>query len=117
VNFYTDNGNPIRRLRSSPHITDKMLWTRYNQLLLDMSTGDAPQGLVPEMMLRWSDNGGRTWSNEKWATSGPAGKYTTRVIWRRLGRSRDRAFEISSTSPIEMVIVNAFINADQGDGT
>jgi hypothetical protein len=116
LNFYTDNGNPIRRLRSSPHITDKMLWTRYNQLLLDMSTGDAPQGLVPEMMLRWSDNGGRTWSNEKWATSGPTGKYTTRVIWRRLGRSRDRAFEISSTSAIEQVWVSSYLNFDNGSG-
>jgi hypothetical protein len=93
-----------------------MLWTQYHQLMLDMAVGDAPQGQTPEMMMRWSDNGGRTWSNEKWATSGPAGDYTTRVIWRRLGRSRDRVFEISTTSDSEQVWVGAFLRTDAGTG-
>jgi hypothetical protein len=122
LNYYTDagttatNGSPIRRLRSAPHISDNMLWTRYDQLLVDMTVGDAAQGLNPQMMMRWSDNGGRTWTNEKWASAGQAGQYNTRVIWRRLGRSRDRVFEISITDPVEATIIGAYIQIDQGTG-
>lgn len=122
LNYYTDagttptNGNPIRRLRASPHISENMLWTRYSQLLLDMAVGDAAVGLNPQMMMRWSDNGGRTWSNEKWASAGPAGQYNTRVIWRRLGRSRDRVFEISTTDATSQIWIGAYVQVDQGDG-
>jgi hypothetical protein len=116
LNYYTDNGAPIRRLRSSPHSTENMLWTRYTQLLLDMAVGDGPQGLNPEMIMRWSDNGGRTWSNEKWASAGLPGAYNTRVIWRRLGRSRDRVFEVSSTAAISHQWVAAYVGVEGGTG-
>ena len=119
LELLTDNGAPIRRLRASPHLTDKMLWTRYDQLVLDMAVGNATQGspqINPQMMLRWSDNGGRTWSNEKWASAGLPGKYNTRAIWRRLGRSRDRVFEVSTTDPLAAAWVAAWITADQGSG-
>ena len=39
----------------------------------------------PQAMLRWSNDGGSTWSNEHWVTIGKTGKYKNRAIWRRLG--------------------------------
>jgi hypothetical protein len=61
----------------------------------------------PQAMLRWSNDGGSTWSNEHWTTVGQMGKYRNRAIWRRLGTARDRIFEVSVTDPVNFVIISA----------
>ena len=66
-------------------------------------------------MLRWSNDGGSTWSNEHWCTIGQQGKYKNRAIWRRLGQARDRVFEVSTTDPVKMVIVSANLKASGAD--
>jgi hypothetical protein len=64
----------------------------------------------PSVMLRWSDDGGHTWSNEHWKGMGAVGQYFYRTIWRRLGMTvklRDRVYEISGTDPIKIAIMGA----------
>jgi hypothetical protein len=64
----------------------------------------------PKVMLRWSDDGGHTWSNEYWRSMGGVGEYGKRVIWRRLGMTmklRDRVYEISGTDPVKVAIMGA----------
>lgn len=61
----------------------------------------------PQAMLRWSNDGGSTWSNEYWTSVGQMGKYKNRAIWRRLGMARDRIFEVSVTDPVNFVIISA----------
>jgi hypothetical protein len=69
----------------------------------------------PQAMLRWSNDGGSTWSNEHWSAIGQLGKYQNRIIWRRLGWSRDRIFEVVVTDPIKAVIVSANLKAYGGE--
>ena len=69
----------------------------------------------PRAMLRWSNDGGSTWSKEYWQDIGKQGKYTNRAIWRRLGMSRDRIFEVVVTDPIKAVIVSANLKGSAGD--
>jgi hypothetical protein len=69
----------------------------------------------PQAMLRWSNDGGSTWSNEHWVGIGQQGKYQNRAIWRRLGWSRDRIFEVVVTDPVKAVIVSANLKASPGD--
>ena len=69
----------------------------------------------PKAMLRWSNDGGSTWSKEYWQNIGQQGKYTNRAIWRRLGMARDRIFEVVVTDPIKAVIVSANLKGSQGD--
>jgi hypothetical protein len=69
----------------------------------------------PQAMLRWSSDGGSTWSNEHWVGLGQQGKYNNRAIWRRLGWSRDRIFEVSVTDPVKAVIVSANLKATVGE--
>ena len=69
----------------------------------------------PQAMLRWSNDGGSTWSKEYWCTVGQQGKYKNRAIWRRLGMARDRVFEVSTTDPVKMVIVSANLKASGAD--
>jgi len=69
----------------------------------------------PQAMLRWSSDGGSTWSNEHWSAIGKTGKYRNRIIWRRLGWARDRVYEVVVTDPINAVIVSANLKASAGE--
>jgi hypothetical protein len=75
----------------------------------------ATLGANPQAMLRWSNDGGSTWSNEHWTSIGVQGRYKNRAIWRRLGQARDRIFEVVVTDPIKAVIVAANLKAEAGE--
>jgi hypothetical protein len=70
----------------------------------------AAPGYDPAVMLRWSDDGGHTWSNEHWSPLGKIGAYGQRTFWRRLGMTlklRDRVYELSGTDPNKIAIMGA----------
>lgn len=116
VDNYTDNGQPIRRLRRCPHLVNDLQRQYFNEMQLQFQPGVGLQdGTNPQAMLRWSNDGGSTWSNEHWTGIGKQGKYTNRAIWRRLGWSRDRIFEVVVTDPIKAVIVSANLKGEVGD--
>jgi len=69
----------------------------------------------PQAMLRWSNDGGSTWSKYYTVSIGQLGKYKNRAIWRRLGMARDRVFEVSITDPVNAVIISANLKASGGD--
>jgi hypothetical protein len=69
----------------------------------------------PQAMLRWSNDGGSTYSNEHWVTIGQLGKFRNRAIWRRLGTARDRIFEVSITDPVNAVIISANLKTSTGE--
>ena len=84
---------------------------------LDLLIVDEPgvPGSESQVMLRWSDDGGHTWSNEHWRSMGKAGQYGYRTIWRRLGMTtklRDRVYELSGSDPVKIVILGAHIEID-----
>jgi len=69
----------------------------------------------PQAMLRWSNDGGSTWSREYWIPIGQQGKYKNRAIWRRLGTARDRIYEVVMTDPVKAVIVSANLKSSVGE--
>jgi hypothetical protein len=69
----------------------------------------------PQVMLRWSNDGGSTWSKEYWQELGKTGMYKHRAIWRRLGMARDRIFEMVVTDPVKAVVVSANLKLSGGD--
>jgi len=69
----------------------------------------------PKAMLRWSNDGGSTWSKEYWVGIGAIGRFKNRAIWRRLGMARDRVFEVVVTDPVKCVIVSANLKASVGE--
>jgi hypothetical protein len=80
--------------------------------LLQTMAGTTP-GRDPQANLRWSDDS-HTWSNSYAMDCGQAGQYLKRVIWRRLGRSRGRIYELSVSDPIPWRIVDAYIDIEPG---
>jgi hypothetical protein len=107
----------IVRERTAPHLSNEQVRIVYDSLQLDYEAGTARasgQGSDPQFMLQWSDDGGHTWSNEYWVSGGAIGQYRHRVIWRRLGQSRDRVFRIISSEPIKHAWLDAFIGIRPG---
>jgi hypothetical protein len=70
----------------------------------------------PQIMLRWSDDGGQAWSNEHWIGAGQAGTFKTRALWNRLGYARDRVYEVAVTDDIPWRIIDAYLRASPGFG-
>lgn len=114
----TDNGTAIVRLRAAPHISKDMVRLFHSRFQLDMETGvglsGTGQGTNPQAVLQWSDDGGHTWSNEKWASVGAIGATKTRVIWRRLGKSRDRVYRIMIADPVRVTLIGAEVDVEPG---
>jgi len=116
LNVYDDDGAVqkwLRSWRALPQGTNNLTRTAQHSLQLDAETGvglNTGQGSNPQVMLRWSDDGGHTWSNEHWASMGALGVYATRTFWRRLGMTiklRDRVYEVSGTDPVKVSITGA----------
>lgn len=84
-------------------------------ILSDQIAVDGQTTTNPKAMLRWSNDGGSTWSREYWVSIGQLGKYRNRAIWRRLGTARDRIFEVAISDPVNAVIVSANLKASQGE--
>jgi len=113
---YTDNGTNIRRVKTSPSIRGEHYENIfYHELgvLFKHGTG-LTDNVDPQAMLRWSDDMLRTWSNEHWRGIGKIGEYKDRAIWHRMGRSRDRCYELVITDPVEVVIRDAWLKAEKG---
>ena len=96
--------------------SDYLLTESGNYLVEDFV---ATVGVDPQVTLRWSDDGGHTWSNEHWRSMGKIGQYGYRTIWRRLGMTvklRDRVYEITGTDPVKIAIMGAELQASPTNG-
>jgi hypothetical protein len=105
------NSNDYGLLGTTYLITEdfKNIITEDGDFIVSSLNLPAP-GIVPQVMLRWSDDGGHTWSNEHWKSMGRIGQFGYRTIWRRLGMTlkiRDRVYEISGTDPVKIAIMGA----------
>lgn len=117
LNTYTDNGQPILRMRRTPHITEELDRVFHRSLQIQFQPGvglSTGQGSDPQMMLRWSNDGASTWSDYFNIPIGKIGKYKNRAIKRRLGYARDRVYEVTITDPVKAVIVSAELEVTKG---
>jgi hypothetical protein len=110
-----DAGAPIRSMRRLPHpqADNRMTFYTRFELGLEPGVGAAHDGTAvdPQLMLRWSDDGGYTWSPEQWTTAGRMGQYETRAVWHRLGRSRSRVFEVVQSDRVKRAWLWARVDA------
>jgi len=115
--YLTDNGNPIRRLRRSPIISAEEEWVFGERLQIDMETGLGPMPPLtdgqgnprdPQLLLSWSDDGGHNYLNECHLNCGQAGNFRARAILWRLGRFRNRSYQIVATDPVQWRIIEGY---------
>ena len=116
MDTYADNGQIqkwLRTWRALPPGQNNLRRTAHHAMQIDLESGvglNIGQGSDPEVMLRWSDDGGHTWSNYHTSNVGKIGEYYRRVWFRRLGMTlklRDRVYELSMTDPVKTAIMGA----------
>lgn len=72
--------------------------------------GPKPIDTSPQVLLRWSDDGGRTWSNPIAQTLGQSGAFSSQPQWNRLGRGRRRVFEVFGAIPGRLALNGAYLD-------
>lgn len=119
-NALTDAGTRRRWLRvwrALPQSSEQTV--RFSALNINMQTGvQVAPDANPQAVLRWSDDGGFTWSHERFQAVGRRGETTKMVKFNRLGSTRrwsgsDRIFELSSTDVFPVVIIDASLDASE----
>lgn len=118
LDLYEEGDNELKCVRACPviHEDQKLLFHHALEIEFEAGVGgEQVKAENPKAMLKWSDDGGHTWSNEHWADIGKMGEYGKRAIWRRLGRSRNRVYEVTITDPVKRVIMGANLTASKGN--
>jgi hypothetical protein len=111
--YFTDNGTEIPRIATFPHITNGGKRCLYSQLQAKMMVGqiaNTPVDQAPQISLRYSDDGGQTFSSAPSQSIGASGEYLTSPQWQRLGMARDRVFELSWSADADVALTGAWVN-------
>ena len=108
---YTDDGNPVPRIRTFPHLVDDGKRVFYQNLIADVQVGTILDSTPPSIYLRWSDTRGASWGQRVRQSLGDTGDYLTSVQWQRLGVARDRVFELSWSINAKTALNGAFIQS------
>ena len=117
VGTYTDYDGGMTR-QASAFIKIEEGLPRCENLVLHgvMGVGNSSgAGADPLVEMRYSDDGGRTFSRWRTARLGPQGKYLTRAYWQRLGlmRAPGRLIEIRCSDPVNVVFSHLELNASR----
>jgi hypothetical protein len=91
----------------------------FNTLYLDLipgtglNSGDDHDD-DPQAMLRWSDNGSKSWSNQRTASVGAQGEFSRRVKFDQLGETKQagRVFEISMSAAVVRGLMGGALDAE-----
>lgn len=113
LDFFTSNGNVLKRLRTSPHASKDGKFIYYNALEVECEYGvgtNTGQGLDPKLIYRHSNDGGHTYSSERLAPIGKIGETKKTVKYTKCGRARSRTFETSITDPVKIALFDARID-------
>lgn len=113
-------GTELRRQRICPYIQQEEKMIRHDRLTVDADTGvglsvaAGQPGYDPQMVMRYSDDRGKTWSYERQASMGMIGQEKTRIIYKNNGSSRlGRAYEIVVSDPVPVTINGAYLELGQ----
>lgn len=118
---FTDNGDVIQRQRDTLSMDGGTFGAPGNTVFMDrlelmIETGQSLVTSDADIIMQFSDDNGRTWSSERFATVGRQGDYTFRLEWFGLGMFRNRMFRFIMTDPIKWVILSAHADVELGYG-
>jgi len=102
MDHLTEDGAAIRRQIDSLPFNDGVNRFKLAELQLDM---EVAQEVNAEVILQTSKDGGITWGNNNYSSTGAVGRRLKRVRWLRLGMFRDCMIRIIITDPISIRII------------
>lgn len=107
---YEDGANALQRRIISPPIGDGVSYMSIPFLQVHFEHGvglTSGQGSDPQVIMDWSNDAGKTYGNEHWASIGKLGEYEARAIWRRTGLFRKRVYRMTYTDPTAFAVYGA----------
>jgi len=127
MGVYTDCGadpisgaqitQPIVIDRISPHLTADNKRVIYNRIEFNLQrgvglSGGTIPGEDPQILLRWSDDGGQTFGTEYQIPMGTQGNYTVWAYLNRLGYANHggRVFWVRMTDPVYNSLISASLD-------
>ena len=112
LSVYTDGATVHKWMRSwrAPSSNLKRVVHHKLSLAAEMGTG-LIDGTDQQVMMRYSDDGGHTWSSERWMSMGEIGEYAKRVFWHRLGMTsgQPRIYELSGSTQTKTVLLECIL--------
>jgi hypothetical protein len=105
LDIFDEAGIKIKREIVTNYISSEGRLLRHKRIELDMMKGvGVVDNNLPTIMMKFSDDGDNTFSNETETSPGKMGEYLTVPYFSRLGRSRNRSYRFTMTDPVKWII-------------
>lgn len=114
-NLYTENGAVIKREVIGTTLFKNFARMTMSRFIVCMETGvgiATGQGQNPQIMGKFSIDGGKTFSNELWQPIGAEGSYWTEIFWTQIGQGRSFIAKLNYSEPTKFVIVGCFVEIE-----
>lgn len=103
---HTFDGDALVCERTSPNDVAPLRELKtHSQFVLDCQTGEAESG-TPVVALSWSNDGGASFGNPVERSAGAIGDRWQRLVWRKLGRARDRVWRVRFSDDAPFAIIS-----------
>ena len=104
-------GELVRELISPHNAQANGARVRFGSVQIDCNVGEGkPDGSAAQIMLRASNDGGKTWGNWRYLSLGAIGEYQARARATMLGSGRDRVWHMRCTDPVRCEPVSMLVN-------
>jgi len=120
-NTYTDNGALIRRLRRHPQINADGKRLIHEKLRILMGVGKGLDvasdqvGYDPQLLMRYSDDAGVTYTDEIACSTGKLGEFNVEVEFRELGSTeKSRVYELIHMEPVDCPLIESYLDVRLG---
>lgn len=113
---FTEFGDVLRLSCTAPPISqdNTRLTIPTIELVFEQGVGiPTGQGSDPQVMLRISRDGGRTFGSERWRGLGKMGEFRRRARWNRNGQARDWVPEYAISDPVRRTLVLATADVEE----
>lgn len=119
---FTDDGATVQRKRTTANIHGGLFGVPgkelfYDRVYFDVEVGvgtTTGQGSDPQLMVRFSDDNGNTWSAEEHYSLGVGGNYTQTVELTQQGSSINRMYELTYSEPTRFSLISAYADISVG---
>lgn len=114
---YQEWGSEIQWESISAPVTSQGQMLTFNRLRLEIDAGrglSTGQGSDPKLLISWTDNDGRSWSNEYQRSMGRMGQYLQEISLTNMGSARSRRFRFRGSEPIATALIRAFVDVTPG---
>ena len=116
---YTENGTVIKREIIGTTMFKNFARMNLNKFVVMMDTGvgiATGQGSDPQIVGRFSDNGGKTYTDELWQPIGAEGSFLTELFWTKIGgKARSFIDKLNYSEPTKFHVVGAFVEVETED--